>query len=699
MKRHLTDFASIIDDLNFIWKPALTIWGIFLAVWLFISLSRLGFQHDVVGLSWGPPGTPITFIQVIIVFAISFLLSLVWQTVRSALPKISSHKFPYSDVTFFLAFWIMAVLLWSNQPMYPTHFSPPSMPPNNETYPNSDAAVFDTSSYHLLYGTGFVDRLIRRPVYVEMLALFHSMVGGNYEDTVFLQILVLALIPGVVYLFTSSLSNRMAGLIAGGLILLREKNSIELSGEIVTSHAKLMMSDMMAMLGILITLYLIVRWWSREKPIGLEFAIIGSCLGLTALVRAQVLILTAPLLLFIVLFQKPFKLAIKNSIQILLGIILVMSPWVLRNWNLTGTFVLDDRGEERLLARNYSLSPLSQPSPYPGETVEEFSTRLKKSVLTFMLEHPENVAHFVTNHFLRNLATSSVYIAPAYSTASPSAIVEHLPFWNDWNGDLTRNSTVALFLNLTLIALGTGVAKSRNNWLGFFPLVIFLVYSFGNALVRSSGWRFNQPADWIILVYYSIALAYLPSKIISLFNRNIFEAQADIKSREVTTFLPQAFSLLALFLMGASVPIAERLIPVRNFDEYTQNSKGVLLATNISSASDLNAFLTEENAVITSGIALYPRYIRLKSRFRPLETSGEYEYLHIWLINDGDYQVVLPLQAVPKDIPHTATISIIGCKQENYISAFAVVVHEPSQEIILRDPKVPLHCPASETHQ
>ena len=78
---------------------------------------------------------------------------------------------------------------------------------------------------------------MRRPLYVGVLALFHRIVGGNYDNTMFLQVLLLALIPGLVFLVTAKLSTRMAGMISGGLIVLREKNSIALSGEIVTSHA------------------------------------------------------------------------------------------------------------------------------------------------------------------------------------------------------------------------------------------------------------------------------------------------------------------------------------------------------------------------------------------------------------------------------------------------------------------------------
>lgn len=672
-------------------KPALLVWALFLFIWLLIRMTGLGFQHDVVGLSWGPPGTPITFLQVILVALISFILVVGWHWILPGRNKNPTSGLPVRDILIFMALWGLAVVLWSREPMSPTHFTPPPMPPTHETYPNSDALVFDRTSYQLLYGMGFSNQLVRRPLYVGMLALFHGIVGGSYDETMSLQILLLALIPALVYLFTAKLSSRLAGMIAGGLVVLREKNSIALSGDIVTSHAKLMMSDMIATLGVVLVLYLSVRWLFKEKPRALELIIVGATLGLTALIRAQALIIFAPLAVFLYFTQRSLTAAFRSSLLVFLGIILTMTPWVWRNWSLTGTFVLDDRGEERLLARNYSLSPMSMPLQVPGETDEEFSARLKADILSFIVSHPGEVAHFVANHFMRNLATSAVYVAPNYAADSPSEVVKNLPLWDDWNGDLTRNSSIALFINLGMIALGIAVAKKSNTWMGLFPLAIYVTYSLGNALVRSSGWRFNQPADWIVLVYFSIAIAYLLSTVRLLFNRDVPNEPLTQKFQTARTRMPQVLVLSAFVLLGASVPIAERVIPDRDFSLYTSDAKD-RLTENIASANELEAFLEQDHAVLLTGIALYPRYAQPNSRFKPLEESQHDRYLHFRLIHEQDDQIVLPLQNLPENIPHTATVSVLGCREQGYISSIAVIVHQPSEHVLLRSPSTSLTC-------
>jgi hypothetical protein len=185
------------------------------------------------------------------------------------------------------------------------------------------------------------------------------------------------------------------------------------------------------------------------------------------------------------------------------------------------------------------------------------------------------------------------------------------------------------------------------------------------------------------LVYYSIAIAYLPSMIKLLFKSNI---PNETRSEHVGAVLPPTVVLSILFLLGASVPIAERLIPSRDFSSYTEAAKTVLNQEGSLSEQEIETFLQEDQAVLLTGIALYPRYIQPNSRFKPLGGSSIDRYLHLWLLNEEDSQIVLPIQNIPKDLPHRATISVIGCREEDYISAFAIIVHEPANQLLQGSP-------------
>ncbi len=680
------------EGLKSVWKTSLFILGGFVLIAIFISLTGIGFTFDNVGLNWGPAGTPLTFAQVNLVLSIAFLLSFPIYAIGAKIKDNHSRWLLLLDIGVFFALWGVAVLFWSHQTISPSHFSPAPSAPNYEYYPYSDAAIFDRMSYHLLSGVGFSDVLIRRPLYVGLVALFHKVGGVDYEGTVFVQILFLALLPSFVYLLTTKLSNRLAGFTVGGLIVLREMNAIALSGKIVVSHAKLIMSDLTATLGIVVFVYACILLFKNTQRDKWLLLIIGALLGLLALVRAQSLVL-APLILLLVLIPHGSKKPqLISAAFILLGLVLVITPWAWRNWNNTGTPVLGDPGEKMLMARNYSLSPVEYPQQLPGETTADFSNRLSREILSFMFEHPGNVAFFISNHFMHSLAENAVFLAPVYSTDTPQSLVGQNPFWDVWEGSLSGANLFALICNLAILAFGVSLAQKDDRLAGWIPLLVFVTYQAGNALARTSGWRFALPVDWITLIYFCIALSYLPSKISLLFEA---VSSAPAKHRlhgDAVSIYPAVF--LFLFFIGASVPLAERLIPAQNFDTLMDETKNTLIEQNILTPNQLGQFLKQKDAVFISGIALYPRYYKPNGDIYLADMPEDFKYEHFWLINDADTQIVLPREKPPEFFPHASKVSVLGCADGSYVTAWAVVLHiDTDEQVIFQEPTRTLSCP------
>ena len=680
------------EPLKSVWKTMLFILGGFSLIAIFISLTGIGFTLDNVGLNWGPAGTPLSFAQVNLVMSVGFLLSFLIYAIGAKIKASQSRWLMVLDVGVFVVLWGVAVLLWSSQTISPTHFSPAPSAPNYEYYPYSDAAIFDRMSYHLLSGVGFSDSLVRRPLYVGLVALFHAFGGTGYEGTVFVQILFLALLPSFVYLLTAKLSNRLAGFMAGGLIVFREMNAIALSGAIVTSHAKLIMSDLTATLGIVVFVYAIVLLFKNTRHDKWLLAVIGALLGLLALVRAQSLVLAPLILLLVIIPPRSKKPQFVSAAIILLGLVLVIAPWAWRNWNNTGVLALGDPGEKMLMARNYSLSPIEYPLPAAGETTADFSSRLSQEIFSFMLEHPGNVAFFISNHFLHSLAESTVFIAPVYSTDTPQHLVSQNPFWDIWDGSLSGVNLFALLCNLAILAFGISLAQKDDQLAGWVPLLVFVTYQAGNALARTSGWRFALPVDWITLMYFCVALSYLPSKMGLLFQPSSSALVNYTLSKEKNSVYPMVF--LFLFLIGASVPLAERLIPQQSFEGLKGEAQTALAQRNILTSAQLTQFLEQKNAVFISGIALYPRYYKPDGSIYIADMPEDFKYLHFWLINEDDIQVVLPREKPPEIFPHASSVSILGCTDGSYISAWAVVLHtETGEQVVLQQPSPPFVCP------
>jgi hypothetical protein len=195
----------------------------------------------------------------------------------------------------------------------------------------------------------------------------------------------------------------------------------------------------------------------------------------------------------------------------------------------------------------------------------------------------------------------------------------------------------------------------------------------------------------VVLVYFGIALAYLPYKIMTHSKESpatppvIEKIPARRKSpMEIIVFC-------ILLLLGTSVPLAEKLIPARDFSSFTNDAQQILSREKILSQADIESFMKQGNAVFYSGVALYPRYIKPNSRIYLADAPPrEYKYLHFWLINDDDNQIVFPVESSPAVFPHTATVSVIGCKENNYILAWAVILHSPSEHVYVQVSKTPL---------
>ncbi|WKZ40906.1 MAG: hypothetical protein QY328_02495 [Anaerolineales bacterium] len=683
------DKKNLAPSSKSVWRTSLFLAAGFFLLAIFIAATKIGITYDIVGLNWGPAGVPISFAQVNLVLAIGFLFTFAMALIRKNAVLMDMRWLVRLDVIVFAGLWMAAVMLWSAQTISPSHFSPAVSAPNFEYYPYSDAALFDKASYRFFTGVGLGENLIRRPLYAGLLALFHMIGGVTHEGTMSVQILFLALIPALIYLLTAKLSNRFAGFLAGGFVILREANAIELSGKIATSHAKLMMSDLPAMLGIVALVFACIVLFARSKQDKWLLLVTGGILGLTVLVRAQSLILL-PLILLLLLFHQKFsKPAFIQSTFLVLGLAAVITPWAIRNWIVTGSPSLGDGGEKVLMARNYSFQVTEYPQPLPGETSDEFSDRLTDQILTHILQHPGDVAFFVSNHFLRSLATSAVFIAPVYSADTPESLVGNYPFWGDWNGTLPGGTLIPLAVNFVILSFGIGLAQAGGKRIGWYPLLFFIVYQAGNAIARTSGWRFSLPIDWVVIVYYCIALSYLPYKL-SFADDNPTKTESG--STRPSRLYPTIF--LILFAAGILLPLAGQFAPQQDFAPLTDEASQTLLERDLSTSSQFSEFLEQENAVIISGIALYPRYFRPNGNVYIAEMPQDFRYLHFWLLHDHDSQIVLPRERPPDFFPHASTVTVIGCEDGNHISAWAVILHvETGKEIVLQEPVPPLTCP------
>jgi hypothetical protein len=703
-----------------------------------IAWTRIGIQPDLVG--WDPPGVPVLAVEVLAAWGFGMLFLWGYLSLKPRIDRlwntgISLAKYVNLDVLIGFVLWLAAVWLWGSEPMSPSYFAPEPRPPNYEIYPYSDAALHDIIAQDLLVGEGF-SGVARKPLYAMFLAFSHLLAGQGYDRVMMIQVLVLALFPAFIYFLTSALHHRVSGVIAGILVLLRERNAIDLSRVIGTSHAKLMMSDLPAAVGVVLLAWVLVRWLRAPEERRSYPILLGGILGSLMLIRPQIIVLVgAVFLILLVAFWQRLKGGLFAGGLILLGLVLSLGPWMWRGWRLTGGLVLNDPSQMAFLTQQYNLEPgVSRLQRSPGESEGEFARRVNQTLVDFVRQYPGVVAGFMGAHFVHNQVESVLILPTSYGMVnnpdsdlfpywrdrwprlwedccSPNAYVTRFPFWGQWEGELAGESLLAISLNLILVSIGIAVALKRRGVSGWVPLALSLAYSLSSAVGRYSGWRLILPADWVSLMYYAIGLGqasfwalsiYSGGRLSSAIEMLVDHQQVDLQhvvpasGRFSRFFTPGTAVAFGIFLLGCSVLLVDQWVPAR----YSESpALGTLNAvkTGAVEGEGLRTFLNQEKAVMITGRALYPRYYKANDGEPgddwPAYNQLPFARLGFFLAGPTPAHIIMAMDAPPEVFPNASDVLVIGCQGEDLIHALVIEINDGVDGVLTHPAYPTWECP------
>lgn len=525
-------------------------------------------------LGWNRQGAPLVEAQVFLAWlagmAMLLLTSFISDPQRLVLWR-ERLRWRRIDLWLSLLVWLGAVVAWQATPTSPNWFLTAPVYPNFEYYPSSDARAYDTPAQTALIGEGYTfygAPYIRRSLLAMYMTVLHLIGGQKYDRVVFLQILALALIPVLIYWLTRALHNRFSALIAAALVIFREANSIRLASSITTSNAKLLMADLPATLMALLFTYLAVRWLQNIEKKHLAL-ICGGALGFSMLIRLETALFFFPLAVIAALTllpKKKFGLWLQSGLLAGLGILMVISPWVWRNYRLTGKVFIDHpyfsigilfqrfhpNREILLSSQQGDESPeegLATVVPPPTEAVRsavpqtgdvplptqapppelplELIEREKNRTFEYIRQNIGRLAGVMIGHTLnsqlqtfltlpttfRGLDSAIAWVGHRSTTkfwnecCAVENYVRRLPYWRKWDGHFPRQTLLPLVVNLLLIAWGANQAWRRHGWAGVTPIALTVTYLTFNGIFRNSGGRYILPVDWSALIYFSIGLA------------------------------------------------------------------------------------------------------------------------------------------------------------------------------------------------
>lgn len=687
--------------------------GILLIIGLFMLFTGIGLKPDSVG--WGSPGVPLLFYQVLLAwFAGLAFLGLLLLPNRSLKP----WQTVLMDLVLCVALWAAAVSVWSSQDVQRSYFAPSPTAPNNEVYPYSDAGFYDYTAQSLLLGYGFLNgEVVPRPLYILFLAIFHAIVGQGYEQTIYIQTLLLATLPVFLYLLGKTLHSRGLGLTLGILGILREMNSIVSTPWVEVSHSKLFMADLPTTVAIIALAWLSVRWLIHSKRNWPDAFLVGGVLGIAALLRTQsILLAPAILMASLWVYWRQWKRYLLTTLLLLLGLALVISPWLARNWVKTGRLVFDDpTTQSALVAQRYSTELGAMPTRNPGEDAGEYASRLSASVRQYMLRNPGGVARFVTAHSLNNLVSTVLVLPMRFSIDQAcDTFIVCTPFWISLVDHFTFGDAVLLILNLLIVSFGIACSWRRWKAAGIIPLIFLLVYSLSNGLARNSARRYILPVDWVSYLYLAIGLFEFAIWVAVLLGAQREKIQTVLAQPEINPQSPKpsvawikiGSTGIVLLLVGLSLPLAEVFRPPEFQAETTEqiisSTLNTPLLNNLSvSTQAIQAFSEQDQAVALKGRAFYPRfYAPLDGEpgsgwpaYQPYEYRATGKVGFILIGPQGATQVNIALDNPPNYFPNAKDMLVIGCQENNYVDALLVAYLDGSKQVILRSPVDRLSCP------
>ena len=648
--------------------PALLTLCFSCAMWLVISSTGLGLNSA--NTFWSKIGVPILWPQI----GVALLIGLGVFLVRNHFEKQSSRGI-WFDILLMIIIWTAAVVLWNNQTYQPGVFNTTPRPPTYEIYPINDSQIFDVGAQKLLVGQNMIADVIDKPIYISFLAILHFLAGYSYAQFYFFQILVFALIPVCAFLIGKNLHSPTFGIMFSIILIFKEINAIAVTNYIHVSTSKLILSEMLTTLGLLLFTYFLINWMKSSEMWNKNLYMAGGVLGITSLVRLNSIGLL-PFVILIIGFSLKFnfKRWIFSSLFFCTFLIISVTPWVIRNTVVTGDpFHFIDSKTTGVIG-NQRYNPIIKSTQSPE------NQSLKQSSAILLVQN-------ITNNYLHNLIGITLMLPPSSELYNVLDLVK-LPYWKlDWSGGLLPGGFWFVLAILILTSIGLGSAWNRWSFTGLVPLAVISGYNLTTAISLTSGGRYLVPMDWGVLLYFSLGLFEVVIESMNLFGwlklQDVFIPISQSRSK---LNLKQIGLIGLMFILIGSIPVILEFLPKQIYPatvtmaDFMRDNKSLPELQNSNMRSRISTFENIPGSVVIYGKVLYPRYFGQNKgegptiEQEPLVGSASFDHLSFLVIGGNDtLPVILPSNQTFSPQIAGSDAWVIGCKRQNYLDAILVV--------------------------
>ena len=687
------------------WQKQLSIlkWAAFLLfgfslIGCFISITKIGTIPDS---AYWDDALPIPLLegQLLGVFYFSVLFLILEFLFRRIVQKKSWQKKIIIDASLVIIIWLVAFLVWSNQPIPNSYFSPKVRPPNYEVYPFSDARLYDSDAQSFLLGELSInDYVIHKPLHVFYLSILHLIAGQDYQKIIMLQTAIFSFIPASLFLLGKEVHSRLAGLVGSGLYILREWNTLRVASQVTTSNTKLLMSELPTTLLIIFFALFFILWIKNQKEPLFYLFVSGIILGFVILYRSQTILFIVGIILFLIFFHRQRPKAILYSICIfLIGMSLILMPWIIRNYSLSGEFAIESTDYTDVV-----ISLLSHDMIEEGGLSEQFFSGDRGffgQAIIFALNNPIEVFNFTLNQYLHNeiLSALTFPIRNNYTKNFEELVILKDAFWDGWHYTLSPIQIVYLTTYLLFISIGVSASIKKEGLIGFVPLLLHFYYIFTISVSRISGMRFILPVDWIVYFYFGVGIVQISIWFATWCGLDLTNLIiVNLKENE-NKFINKNYSIYSFIIVGivgliisASFPFATKIIPSKYRDQTEKETIVELFSLledipNNTSVAEIANLINNKNLDILKGIALYPRHYS-KDNGEPTKSDfaygiKDYPRLMFLFIGDSRLNVEVRMDLPPNYFPHYSEVIIVGYEDDNIFRARLVHVAKMTTSI------------------
>jgi len=177
-----------------------------------------------------------------------------------------------------------------------------------------------------------------------------------------------------------------------------------------------------------------------------------------------------------------------------------------------------------------------------------------------------------------------------------------------------------LLINLMIIAVGFSALWKRKPILPLMLVLTYIVYNLSSAIVRLSGWRFVQPVDWFVYIFFIAGVVEIIGWLllkIPLFrthtNPNAWDAPDGKMVFDIQEKGKIIISSLVFILACGFIPLRQNFLPAYYPDYDRVNVcdevKGYIEESQYQEwGSKLHKLCISGDATVYKGIGIYPRF-------------------------------------------------------------------------------------------